>query len=207
MGRFTYLTRAVWLLSLISLFTDLASEMLYPVMPLYLQSIGFSMFFIDLLEGVAEAVAGLSKGYFSQWSDRLNRRVPFVQWGYGLSALSKPMLAVPAWVLLARRTVDRLGKGLRTGAGHLRRPRELGRVGQRGRGCAVATGRAGLDVRGRRCRGARCGDVLPPLRSQSLTCLSLMLRLQSERALCGAELVFRQKRPFPAGNWPFQLCN
>ena len=118
MRRFTYLTRAVWLLSLISLFTDLASEMLYPVMPLYLQSIGFSVVYIGFLEGVAEAVAGLSKGYFGQWSDRLGRRVPFVQWGYGLSALSKPMLAVlvtPAWVLLAR-TVDRLGKGLRTGA-------------------------------------------------------------------------------------------
>ena len=118
MRRFTYLTRAVWLLSLISLFTDLASEMLYPVMPLYLQSIGFSVVYIGVLEGVAEAVAGLSKGYFGQWSDRLGRRVPFVQWGYGLSALSKPMLAVlatPAWVLLAR-TVDRLGKGLRTGA-------------------------------------------------------------------------------------------
>jgi len=113
-----YLTRAVWLLSLISLFTDLASEMLYPVMPLYLQSIGFSVLLIGLLEGVAEAVAGLSKGYFGQWSDRLGRRVPFVQCGYGLSALSKPMLAVlaaPWWVFLAR-TVDRLGKGLRTGA-------------------------------------------------------------------------------------------
>jgi len=118
MGRFRYLTRAVWLLSLVSLFTDLASEMLYPVMPLYLQSIGFSIFFIGLLEGVAEAVAGLSKGYFGQWSDRLGQRVPFVQAGYGLSALSKPLLAVlatPAWVLLAR-TLDRLGKGLRTGA-------------------------------------------------------------------------------------------
>ena len=107
MGRFSYITRAVWLLSLISLFTDLASEMLYPIMPLYLQSIGFSVFFIGVLEGVAEATAGLSKGYFGQWSDRLGRRVPFVQWGYGLSALSKPMLAVlatPVWVLLARTT-------------------------------------------------------------------------------------------------------
>lgn len=118
MPRFAYLTRAVWLLSLISLFTDLASEMLYPVMPLYLKSIGFSVLFIGLLEGVAEAVAGLSKGYFGQWSDRLGRRVPFVQWGYGLSALTKPMLAVlaaPWWVFLAR-ALDRLGKGLRTGA-------------------------------------------------------------------------------------------
>jgi MFS family permease len=118
MARFSYITRAVWLLSLISLFTDLASEMLYPIMPLYLQSIGFSVFFIGLLEGVAEATAGLSKGYFGQWSDRLGQRVPFVQWGYGLSAISKPMLAIlatPVWVLLAR-TIDRLGKGLRTGA-------------------------------------------------------------------------------------------
>ena len=118
MRRFRYLTRAVWLLSLVSLCTDMASEMLYPVMPLYLQSIGFSVFFIGLLEGVAEATAGLSKGYFGQWSDRLGQRVPFVRAGYGLSALSKPLLAVlatPAWVLLAR-TLDRLGKGLRTGA-------------------------------------------------------------------------------------------
>ncbi|MCB2408562.1 MFS transporter [Hymenobacter lucidus] len=113
-----YLTRTIWLLSLVSLFTDLASEMLYPVMPLYLQSIGFSVVLIGVLEGVAEATAGLSKGYFGQWSDRLGRRLPFVQWGYGLSALSKPMLAVltaPWWVFLAR-TTDRLGKGLRTGA-------------------------------------------------------------------------------------------
>ncbi len=53
MPHFAYLTCAVWLLLLISLFTDLVSEMLYPVMPLYLQSIGFSVFFIRLLEGVA----------------------------------------------------------------------------------------------------------------------------------------------------------
>ncbi|TGE17593.1 MFS transporter [Hymenobacter elongatus] len=113
-----YLTRTIWLLSLVSLFTDLASEMLYPVMPLYLKSIGFSIVLIGLLEGVAEAIAGLSKGYFGQWSDSLGRRLPFVQWGYGLSALSKPMLAVlaaPWWVFLAR-ALDRLGKGLRTGA-------------------------------------------------------------------------------------------
>ncbi|WP_303312124.1 MFS transporter [Hymenobacter sp. BT730] len=113
-----YLTRTIWLLSLVSLFTDLASEMLYPIMPLYLQSIGFSVALIGVLEGVAEATAGLSKGYFGQWSDRLGRRLPFVRWGYGLSAISKPMLAVlaaPWWVFLAR-TLDRLGKGLRTGS-------------------------------------------------------------------------------------------
>lgn len=113
-----YLTRTVWILSLVSLFTDAASEMLYPVMPLYLKSIGFSVFLIGVLEGMAEAVAGLSKGYFGRLSDQNGIRVPFVRWGYALSAVSKPMMAMfvwPVWVFAAR-TVDRLGKGLRTGA-------------------------------------------------------------------------------------------
>jgi MFS family permease len=112
------LTRTIWLLALVSLFTDLASEMLYPIMPVYLQSIGFSVAWIGWLEGLAEATAGLGKGYFGKLSDRLGRRLPFVQWGYGLSAVAKPMLAwlvSPAWVFAAR-TLDRLGKGLRTGA-------------------------------------------------------------------------------------------
>lgn len=112
------ITRTVWILSLVSLFTDTASEMLYPIMPLYLKSIGFSIVLIGILEGVAEATAGLSKGYFGKLSDSTGRRMPFVQWGYALSALSKPMMAffiAPLWVFFVR-TVDRLGKGLRTGA-------------------------------------------------------------------------------------------
>ncbi len=112
------LTRTIWILALVSLFTDMASEMLYPVMPIYLKSIGFSVVLIGVLEGLAEATAGLSKGYFGQWSDRSGRRLPFVQLGYGLSALSKPLLAAfvyPWWVFFAR-TLDRLGKGIRTGA-------------------------------------------------------------------------------------------
>jgi MFS family permease len=113
-----YLTRNVRILSLISLFTDMASEMLYPVMPIYLQSIGFSVVLIGVLEGIAEATAGLSKGYFGKLSDLSGKRVPFVQIGYALSAIAKPMMAVftlPLWVFLAR-TTDRLGKGIRTGA-------------------------------------------------------------------------------------------
>lgn len=112
------ITRPVWVLSLISLFTDFASEMLYPIMPIYLQQIGFSVVLIGILEGIAEAVAGLSKGYFGRLSDQWQTRVPFVRWGYGLSAISKPMMAIftfPLWIFGAR-TLDRLGKGLRTGA-------------------------------------------------------------------------------------------
>ncbi|HVS94273.1 MAG TPA: MFS transporter [Mucilaginibacter sp.] len=113
-----YITRTVWILSLISLFTDTASEMLYPVMPMFLKSIGFSVVLIGILEGVAETTAGLSKGYFGKLSDTSGKRVPFVRLGYSISAVSKPMLAVfvyPLWIFFAR-TLDRLGKGIRTGA-------------------------------------------------------------------------------------------
>lgn len=112
------ITRTIWILSLVSLFTDLASEMLYPVMPLYLKHIGYTAVFIGILEGVAEAVAGLSKSYFGKLSDTMGKRLPFVQLGYAFSAISKPMLAIfvyPWWIFISR-TIDRLGKGIRTGA-------------------------------------------------------------------------------------------
>jgi MFS family permease len=111
------ITRSIFLLSIISLLTDVASEMLYPIMPMYLTSIGFSVVLIGLLEGVAEATAGLSKGYFGQLSDSIRKRRLFVQLGYSLSAVSKPMMALithPLWIFGAR-TLDRLGKGVRTG--------------------------------------------------------------------------------------------
>ena len=113
-----YITKTVWILSLVSLFTDTASEMLYPIMPIYLKTIGFSIALIGILEGFAEATAGLSKGYFGKLSDISGKRVPFVQIGYAFSAISKPMMAIfifPLWIFFAR-TIDRFGKGIRTGA-------------------------------------------------------------------------------------------
>lgn len=113
-----YISRSVFILSLVSLFTDTASEMLYPVMPLYLKSIGFSIVLIGVLEGFAEALAGLSKGYFGKLSDQSKKRLPFVQIGYALSAITKPMLAIsvlPIWIFFTR-SIDRLGKGVRTAA-------------------------------------------------------------------------------------------
>jgi MFS family permease len=112
------ITKTIWMLSLVSLFTDMASEMLYPIMPLFLKHIGFSVLFIGVLEGIAEAIAGLSKPYFGKLSDIKSKRLPFVQMGYALSAISKPMMALfiyPLWIFFAR-TIDRLGKGIRTGA-------------------------------------------------------------------------------------------
>jgi MFS family permease len=112
------ISRTVWVLSLVSLFTDTASEMLYPIMPIYLKSIGFSIVLIGILEGVAEATAGLSKGYFGKWSDNIGKRLPFVQVGYMLSGLSRPMMGMfvaPIWIFFSR-TLDRFGKGIRTAA-------------------------------------------------------------------------------------------
>ena len=119
MKRMTrYITRPIWLLSLVSLFSDITSEMIYPIMPIYLQSIGFSILWIGILEGIAEAIAGLSQGYFGKASDLAGKRMPFVRLGYALTALSKPIIGVfrdPFLILLAR-SADRFGKGIRTGA-------------------------------------------------------------------------------------------
>jgi len=112
------ISRPVWILSFVSMFADIAGEMLYPVIPVYLKNIGFSIILIGLLEGVAEFTVGISKGYFGKLSDEKGVRIPFIRWGYFLSAISKPMMAMmpnALWILLARST-DRLGKGIRTAA-------------------------------------------------------------------------------------------
>ena len=73
---------------------------------------------IGILEGVAEATAGLSKGYFGKLSDNSGKRAPFVQFGYILNTIAKPMMAIfiyPLWIFFAR-TIDRFGKGIRIGA-------------------------------------------------------------------------------------------
>ncbi len=113
-----WLTKTVIVLSAVSLLNDIAGELLYPVLPLYMASIGYGAIWIGILEGLAEAIAGLTKGWFGEWSDRRGMRLPFVRFGYLLSAISKPLLALFAsapWAMLMRSS-DRLGKGIRTGA-------------------------------------------------------------------------------------------
>ncbi len=111
-----FFARTIWVLAVVSFFTDISSEILFPVLPLFFQSIGFTGLMIGLLEGMAEAAAGLSKIYFGLWSDRLGQRLAFVRAGYLFSAVAKPMLAVSTWVpwIFLSRIVDRLGKGMRT---------------------------------------------------------------------------------------------
>ena len=78
------------MLGLISLFTDIASEMLYPITPLFLTTVlGASMVVVGIIEGLAEFISGFLKGYFGRLSDKLGKRSIFVTIGYGLSALVK----------------------------------------------------------------------------------------------------------------------
>lgn len=104
-------------LGVISFFADIASEMLYPITPIFLTTIlGASMGSLGLIEGVAEAIAGLLKTYSGSWSDKINKRKPFIIIGYFLAAISKPFIGMSSsWVeVLFARGIDRTGKGIRT---------------------------------------------------------------------------------------------
>lgn len=111
------MNRTVIKLGVISFFADIASEMLYPITPLFLTSVlGASMASVGLIEGVAEAISSLLKTYCGQWSDRIGKRKPFIAIGYFLAALSRPLIGFAhSWVdVLVARGLDRVGKGLRT---------------------------------------------------------------------------------------------
>lgn len=108
--------RNVILLGLVSLFTDLSSQMVFPLIPLYLTSVlGASAYVVGIVEGAAETTASLLKVLSGYWSDKIKKRKPFVLLGYGLSSLAKPLFAlVNTWpFVLAVRVTDRVGKGLR----------------------------------------------------------------------------------------------
>lgn len=109
--------RNVKMLGLVSLLTDASSEMVYPVLPLFLANVlGTPVMAIGLIESVAETTSSIMK-VFSGWlSDRLGRRKRLIVAGYTLSNLMKPLLAIaPGWTsVLVLRWADRLGKGIRT---------------------------------------------------------------------------------------------
>ncbi len=108
--------RTILLLGLTSLLTDVASEMVYPLLPLFLvSSLGASPAVLGFIEGVAESLASLMKLCAGYFSDRMKRRRPFAIFGYGCSALGKLILyAATGWTaVLAGRIVDRFGKGVR----------------------------------------------------------------------------------------------
>ncbi|HEU4731477.1 MAG TPA: MFS transporter [Kofleriaceae bacterium] len=109
--------RPVWLLGGVSFFADVSSEMIYPLLPLFIVAVlGASATSMGWIEGTAQAVVALITAYAGTRSDRYRRRLPWVRWGYGLPVLGKSILAVATtWPLvLLGRNVDRVGKGFRS---------------------------------------------------------------------------------------------
>lgn len=116
MGTYRGIPKTVYWLGIVSLFNDLAGEMVYPVLPAFLASLGGGALALGLIEGVADTTASLIKLYSGFWADRVGKRKPLVLWGYSLSAITKPLLAgATTWAqILWIRFTDRAGKGIRT---------------------------------------------------------------------------------------------
>lgn len=115
-GRFRNIPRGVWALGFVSLFMDISSEMVHSLLPVFFVSvIGLSYTSVGLIEGVAQAIALITKMFSGAVSDMLRRRKPLAIIGYGLAAVTKPVFALATtagWVVGAR-FADRLGKGIR----------------------------------------------------------------------------------------------
>ncbi|GAA0327821.1 MFS transporter [Sphingomonas oligophenolica] len=116
-GRFSGLSRDTWLLALASLFADVSTEMLYPVLPVFLtQSLHASGAAVGLIEGIATGVQNIVPGFAGSLSDRLRRRKPLALIGYALAAIAKPLIGLSTvWTgVLGARFLDRLGAGTRS---------------------------------------------------------------------------------------------
>ena len=110
------LPRTVIALGAVSLLTDASSEMIYPLLPIFLSSVlGAGPLAIGAIEGLAESVAALLKLVSGWWSDRLPRRKPLVVAGYGVASVVRPLVGLAQSVphVLAIRVIDRVGKGIR----------------------------------------------------------------------------------------------
>ena len=165
-SRLVALPRTVWILGLISLVNDGASDLIYPLLPLYLTSVLMAgPRALGLIEGIAEASASLLKLVSGVLSDRWGHTKPWIVTGYGLAGIARPLIAlVGSWPLvLLLRFADRLGKGLRSS------PRDAllaAAVAPNQRGLAFGLHRA-LD---------NGGAVLGPLVASGLLALHLSLR-------------------------------
>jgi MFS family permease len=114
---FLSLSPVILSLGFVSLFNDIASEMIYPLLPAFLTAtLGAGAAVVGLIEGIAETTASVGKYVFGRLSDRATRRKPFVLAGYAASVFTRPLLALaPGWgAVIGIRFVDRIGKGVRT---------------------------------------------------------------------------------------------
>ncbi|MEO7083785.1 MAG: MFS transporter [Gemmatimonadaceae bacterium] len=108
--------RNVYVLSVVSFLNDVATEMIYPLLPVFLTTVlGASAGFIGAIEGAAESTAALLKLASGWWSDRVQKRKPLVVWGYVIASAVRPFVAMAqtATQVLLIRVADRVGKGIR----------------------------------------------------------------------------------------------
>ncbi len=156
----------VVLLGLASLLNDASSDIIYPLLPIFLSTYaGATPLIIGMIEGTADAIASILKLIAGTWSDRVSRRKPFVVWGYGLAGFSRVLIAMAThWApIFGARLLDRTGKGIRSA------PRDaliadITHPGERGR--AFGLQRA-LD---------HTGAIIGPLIAAGLLALGLSLR-------------------------------
>jgi MFS family permease len=114
---FSGITGNVLILGLVSFLTDVSSEMIYPLLPLFLTGLlGATPAFLGIIEGVAESTSALLKLFSGILSDRLDRRKGLILFGYSLSSIARPLVAAAtaASTVLMIRFADRVGKGVRT---------------------------------------------------------------------------------------------
>ena len=106
----------VFIMGLVSFFTDVSSEMIASILPLFILSLGGTILILGVIAGVTSALSNILKGVSGWSSDKINKRKPFVVAGYAISNLSKPFIGFsPSWeYVLSLKSIDRIGKGLRT---------------------------------------------------------------------------------------------
>jgi MFS family permease len=156
----------VLLLGLVSFLNDASSEMIYPLLPVFLSTVlGVGAMALGTIEGIAEFVASFLKLFSGMWADRLPRRKPLVVAGYGVSGLMRPLIGLAMnWpAVLVFRIIDRAGKGIRTS------PRDAliaDVTDENSRGMSYGIHR-GMD---------HAGAVVGPLAAAGLLALGLSLR-------------------------------
>ncbi len=159
------LPSAVIALGLTSFFTDVGSEMIFPLLPVFITSLGASPAFLGLVEGLADATSSLLKLASGYVADHTRHRKPLVLFGYGIAAVVRPLvaLATAPWHVLAVRVTDRVGKGIRSA------PRDV-----------IIAGSVGKDESGRAFGFHRAmdhaGAVVGPLVATALLGIGLSLR-------------------------------
>jgi MFS family permease len=108
--------RNIFILGIVSLLTDAATEMIYPLLPLFIATLGSGAILLGIIEGLAETTASMLKLASGVYSDKLGKRKLFVVIGYAVSSLARPLIGIvgAAWQITLIRTMDRVGKGIRT---------------------------------------------------------------------------------------------